>query len=1298
MDNSDFKQKLDDSSRLIRKSGADVRKEGMRIDDMIKKIGTSVGIAFGGAQILNFAKQCAMVRGEFQQLAVAYTTMLGSKERADALMAQTVEFAAKTPFDLKGVAAGAKQLLAYGSAAEEVVDELRMLGDIAAGLSIPLGDIVYLYGTTRTQGRMYTMDLRQFMGRGIPLAEELAKQFGVAKNEVNGLVTAGKVGFEDMKKALVSMTTDGGKFANLMDEQSKTITGKISNLGDAVQTMFNNIGKSNEGVINSAIDGASYLVENYEKVGKVIISLVASYGAYKAVLIAVAAAQKIRDVKILVQLFMEEARAIGLATTAQKSFNIAANKNIYAVVASLVIAAITAIVQFTGKTKSATEAIEELNRNVRDEMSDLDDLKKRITAVNSRQEDRTRAINELNSRYGDYLSNMLTEKSTVDDLTVAYEEAKKAIIGKNLAQAKDVYLSDETKNFTKVNKKFWKQFDRLTEGMSAAKKGRMTREVQDWLNQYSQFNSPGEIYRKIKDIYSRYTNGAQITNSGKLFGAVGDYKKASDNLRYAEKQYKEYARGYSESNMINSAIVTAKSGNSNEGDDKKKGAKPIVNILNSVADLNAKISALKALQEQSIDNTIWRQYQKQIDALQLRIDGITGSLDDELLTSSTAADMEKADYYRGRLEEYKTFSQQRADIEKKYDEDILLFRSNSNKEAEQEALRQKEEALFDFDMQHADELKEAFSDVGRMTKGEMVRAMEILRQKIKQTTDPQQLKVLNEQFIELRENVEKIDFGDDWLSTTDWTSALKSFLVGRQSFESAKQKYLDVVGNPYSTDDEVDNAAAKMEEARTNMYKGIAGAGINSFVNGLQTAADLMRQIADASGDIQLAETAEMLSSISQYFGAAAQGAASGGWIGTIVGGVTDMINQTIEAFSTAKMELLELENCAEDFRRKMMINALEVDDMDTMFGTKSLAKAKDGYSKAQQAMSQYLDFVNREYEGITAKEKAGYSWGSLIFGGLPLGAPAWTALTIKKSNEYLQQLDALQKGYNALQAMSVKTTDYNGWANFWGKQDKFTSLKDLAPELWDEDGTFNVANAKAFLETNTQITEEQRKQIQQAIDLKDAYDDAMQVVEDTVESFIGNMATDMADAIWDSVVNGGGDAWDKWQDIGAEAIANIGKQMIAEMLITAYFEKYKDALIDAFSGKGDKSPEEVIAEIVGGMQGVYDNAMYAANEFAKQAEANGFNLKTGGEVSTGTGFQTMSQETGTELNGRFSDLQVKAAEGNAIALRSRDMLEEIRGFALLQAEYLYDIRKNTSVLTDTNQKLDRIIVNTSKL
>ena len=166
-DNSNLIRKLQETEQGVKNVSKAVEREGGNIEEIFERL-TKAAAAFGvGLSAKEFIAQSVQIRGEFQKLEVAFTTMLGSTEKADALMQQMVRTAATTPFDLQGVANGAKSLLAYGVAAEDVNKTLIRLGDIAAGLSIPLGDLVYLYGTTMAQGRLYTADLNQFTGRGI---------------------------------------------------------------------------------------------------------------------------------------------------------------------------------------------------------------------------------------------------------------------------------------------------------------------------------------------------------------------------------------------------------------------------------------------------------------------------------------------------------------------------------------------------------------------------------------------------------------------------------------------------------------------------------------------------------------------------------------------------------------------------------------------------------------------------------------------------------------------------------------------------------------------------------------------------------------------------------------------------------------------------------------------------------------------------------------------------------------------------------------------------------------------------
>lgn len=238
-----------------------------------------------GQGMMSLVQSIVQVRGQFQQLELAFNTMLRSTEKSQVLMSQLVDTAAKTPFDLTSIAQGAKQMLAFGSNVESVVDEIVMLGNVASGVSAPLGDLIYLYGTLRSQGRAYTVDIRQFAGRGIPIYEELGKVLNADRQELNKLVTEGKVGFPEVEKAFKNMTSEGGIYFNLMQEQSKSLTGMLSNLGDAWDSALNKIGQDNQDLFTGAIQGAIDLVENMDQIIRIVQAVTIAYGSYKAAIV-----------------------------------------------------------------------------------------------------------------------------------------------------------------------------------------------------------------------------------------------------------------------------------------------------------------------------------------------------------------------------------------------------------------------------------------------------------------------------------------------------------------------------------------------------------------------------------------------------------------------------------------------------------------------------------------------------------------------------------------------------------------------------------------------------------------------------------------------------------------------------------------------------------------------------------------------------------------------------------------------------------------------------------------------------
>lgn len=386
-----------------------------------------LGVIGGVTALKNFVTELVNVRGQFQQLEISFSTMLKSKEKADKLMSELVDIAAKTPFDLQGVASSAKQMIAYGSSAENVGNELVMLGNVAAGVGSQLSEIAYLYGTLRTQGRAYAVDIRQFAGRGIPIYEELAKVLGVTKDEVSGLVKEGKVGFKEVEQAFKNMTSESGIYYNLMQEQSKSLTGQLSNLGDAWDTMLNEIGKDTQGIASAGISGLKSLIENYETVGKILIGLIATYGTYKTALIVVRIAQDTLTARMELAILVTKAQMI-----AQKALNTVMKANPYVLVATVLAGLVATMWAFHDSTTASEKAQQKFNEEQKNFANQEEERKKKIEELIRVIQDETetefskiKAYEEL-QRYSPALSSAYTrEQLAVLNLAEANKELNK---------------------------------------------------------------------------------------------------------------------------------------------------------------------------------------------------------------------------------------------------------------------------------------------------------------------------------------------------------------------------------------------------------------------------------------------------------------------------------------------------------------------------------------------------------------------------------------------------------------------------------------------------------------------------------------------------------------------------------------------------------------------------------------------------------------------------------------------------------------------------------------------------------
>lgn len=671
IDNEEAIRKFRELRNIARNATTSVVTDADRMDYAMQRFAATLGKIGVGVSLAGLVRQIAATRGEFQQLEVAFTTLLQSKEKADALMSQMVDLAAKTPFDLKGVADGARQLLAYGFAAEDITGTLTRLGNVAAGLGLPLERLTYLYGTTAVQGRLYARDMLQFTSSGIPVLQEMAKMYGKTTEEINEMVSAGKIGFEDVKKVIEGMTNEGGQFYNLMQEQSKTITGLISNLGDALDTMFNDIGKSQEGVIAGVLQGTISLVENYQKVLDILVPLVATYGTYRAALIATAAIEKVQATITATKAILEQTKMLTRATQAQILFNKAVKANPYVLAVSALGALVSVIWRFSNRAKEAAknaEGLARVNRQVAEqtdaEVARIKSLQDILSDTNAAYSARKKALDDLKSIVPSYHANLTEEGSLINNNTAAL----KAYITEFERLVKLQAAQDELTEAYKKQRQLQKELTKYEHDLAEAR-------------QYNSLVAQPSVSAKVG------TSGLQAISMGAGSGVA---KPTAEIENQIERIKSEISATNDIINELNNEITNT----SFEEEASKTILSAIQNLTDAQNAYNEAVKAWEAAVSDGSDISVVKEKQGAVDAAKKALDEARklAGVDEKTKKAVTKSQKELADLV---LANDRALEQSRLDIMKEgLDKELaeIDFQTEQRKQAISKAREEEKEA------------------------------------------------------------------------------------------------------------------------------------------------------------------------------------------------------------------------------------------------------------------------------------------------------------------------------------------------------------------------------------------------------------------------------------------------------------------------------------------------------------------------------------------------------------------------------------------------------------------------------
>lgn len=396
-----------------------------RIMQDIKNLALSYLSVYGAGRILS---SLVRVTGEFELQKTTLAAMLGDLNKAEQIITRIQGLAVKSPFQFKELTTYAKQLSAFSVPAEELYETTKMLADISAGLGVGMDRLVLAFGQVKSAAFLRGQEVRQFTEAGIPILEELAKQFekvegrAVSAGEVFDKISARLVPFEMVAKVLKDLTSEGGKFFNMQEVQASTLTGKISNLKDAYEIMLNEIGQGMSETMKDAVDWATNLIKNYKDTGRTIIELVSAYGLYRTALFLSNKMQKTFARNLVV--LRKELSLTRKLMSINPSTGIAVG-----------ITAVIGLFYKLGKEMNRQSEIAESLRNSQEklqtefskEINKLDVLKAKLELAKEGTEEYNSAISAIQREYAPYLEQLKEEGAQIDTLSGLYDNLKRKI-------------------------------------------------------------------------------------------------------------------------------------------------------------------------------------------------------------------------------------------------------------------------------------------------------------------------------------------------------------------------------------------------------------------------------------------------------------------------------------------------------------------------------------------------------------------------------------------------------------------------------------------------------------------------------------------------------------------------------------------------------------------------------------------------------------------------------------------------------------------------------------------------------
>ena len=397
--------------------GNATKSETEKMDASLKKIAAGIGAYFSIQQLTQFESKVISIRSEMESLQTSFKTLAGEQIGGE-LFEQIKEYELRTPMIMQDLASGAQTMLAFNIPAQDVMKHLKAIGDISMGDSEKFKSLTLAFSQMSATGKLMGQDLLQMINAGFNPLQVISEQTGKSIGQLKEEMEKGAITTKMVQDAFHSAASEGGQFNGMLEAQSKTLKGAISNLEGAWQYMLNDIGEAQEGLIVGSIDMAQKIIANYQQVGQIIMGLITTYGIYKAAVVTAIAAEKLH----IETLTIAKVR-IAVVEKVQAALNATMLANPYVAAATALGVLVGVLVACHDSTTAEEKAQADLNATMetaRQKQQEYNDETDRAIERAQQDEDAThgrkKAMDLLIQRYPDIIKKYIDEEGHLRDI------------------------------------------------------------------------------------------------------------------------------------------------------------------------------------------------------------------------------------------------------------------------------------------------------------------------------------------------------------------------------------------------------------------------------------------------------------------------------------------------------------------------------------------------------------------------------------------------------------------------------------------------------------------------------------------------------------------------------------------------------------------------------------------------------------------------------------------------------------------------------------------------------------------